>query len=140
MSSLAAFFKDAEMQVGDFYPNHYLLAVFPNLAAADRAKNSLQAAPARYEAISVSGEELVHFAGAHRVDDGFWGALMTELSRALETGAVYSDQDLAAARNGAGFVVVFCPDETVKKDVWELLKQAHPITARYYSPGGIEHL
>ena len=65
---------------------------------------------------------------------------MTDLSRALGTGAVYSDQDLAAARNGAGFVAVICPDETVKTEVWNLLKDAHPIAARYYAPGGIEHL
>jgi hypothetical protein len=64
---------------------------------------------------------------------------MTEFSRALGTGANYSDEDLTAARNGAGFVAVFCPNETVKIDAWNRLKPIHPIAARYYAPGGIEH-
>ena len=140
MSRLSVFFKDTDTQFGAFYPNHYLLAVFPNLADAESAKKGLHAGRIGHEVISASGDEVVQFAEAHRVNDGLWGALMTELSRALGTGAADTDEDLNAARNGAGFVAVYCPDDEAKTDVWRLLEPAHPIVARYYSSGGIEHL
>jgi hypothetical protein len=41
MSRLSTFFKDNDTEFGVFYPKHYLLAVFPNLAEADRAKVKL---------------------------------------------------------------------------------------------------
>ena len=41
MSRLCTFFKDAGTEFGVFYPKRYLLAVFPKLAAGDRAKEEL---------------------------------------------------------------------------------------------------
>jgi hypothetical protein len=141
MSRLSTFFKNADTQFGVFYPNHYLLAVFPNLAAADRAKAELNdAGRVDEDVISVSGEEVVHFAEDHLLKDGLWGSLMTELSRAFGTEAVYADEDLAAAKKGAAFVAVHCPTEKVKTEAWKFLELRHPLVARYYSIGGIEHL
>jgi hypothetical protein len=65
----SSFFRDADTQLGTFYPNHYLLVVFPDLAAADRAEKSLQEGSIGYETIAASGEEMVLFAKAHRVAD-----------------------------------------------------------------------
>jgi hypothetical protein len=42
MNRLSAFFKGRGTQLGLFYPEHYLLAVFPNLAQADRAQEKLR--------------------------------------------------------------------------------------------------
>lgn len=38
MNRLSAFFKGRDTHWGLFYPEHHLLAVFPNLAQADRAQ------------------------------------------------------------------------------------------------------
>jgi len=65
---------------------------------------------------------------------------MTELSRIFATEAVYADKDLAAARKGAAFLAVHCPDEENKNMAWKVLEPRHPLVARYYSLGGIEHL
>jgi hypothetical protein len=65
---------------------------------------------------------------------------MAELSRAIGAGADYSDQDLVAARNGAALVAVHCPTDEIKAAAWKLLEPTHPLAARYYSSGGIEHL
>jgi hypothetical protein len=141
MSRLATFFKDKDIEFGVFYPKHFILAAFENLADADRAKEELaRAGLVDKDVISVSGEEVVHFAEDHLIKDGLWGALMTELSRTFGTEALYADKDLAAAKKGAAFVAVHCPTETAKTEAWKALERAHPLVARYYSFDGIEHL
>ena len=141
MSRLSAFFKDADVEFGVFYPKHCLLALFDNLGEADRAKEGLpQAGRVHDDAISVSGEEVVRFAEDHLLQDGLWGVMMTELSRLIGTEALYADQDLAAAKKGAAFLAVHCPNDAVKTEVWKSLEPRHPLVARYYSFGGIEHL
>jgi hypothetical protein len=141
MSRLSSFFKDSDTRFGVFYPNHYLLAVFPNLTDADCAKQELnRAGCGDDDVISASGPEVVQFAEDHLLKDGLWGALMTELSRAFGAEATYADSDLAAAKEGAAFVAVHCPTDKVKTEAWKSLGARHPLVARYYSLGGIEHL
>ncbi|MCU1337588.1 MAG: hypothetical protein JWO19_3169 [Bryobacterales bacterium] len=141
MSRISTFFKGADVEFGVFYPKHCLLAVFENLAEADRAKEELAHAGFGGEnVISVSGEEVVRFAEDQLLKDGLWGVMMTELSRIFGTEAVYADQDLAAAKKGAAFLAVHCPTEEVKAQAWKSLEPRHPVVARYYSFGGIEHL
>jgi hypothetical protein len=141
MSQLSTFFKDKDVEFGVFYPKHCLLAVFENLADADGARKALtNAGFADNAVIAVAGEEVVHFAEDHVLKDGLWGVLMTELSKTFGTEALYADKDLAAARKGAAFVAVHCPNERVKTAAWKALDPRHPLVARYYSFGGIEHL
>jgi hypothetical protein len=141
MSRLYTFFKGADMEFGVFYPNHYLLAVFPTLADADLAKDELtHAGRGDEDVISVSGDEVVHFAEDHLLNDGLWGLLMTKLSRTFGTEARYADKDLVAAKNGAAFVAVHCPTDDVKMETWSFLEPRRPLVARYYTLGGIEHL
>jgi len=145
MSRLSAFFKDADTEFGVFYPKQYLLAIFPNLAEADLAKEQLSHAGRTDEdVISASGEEVVQFAEDHLVKDGLWGVLMREFSRRFGTEASYADDDLAAAKKGAAFVAVHCPTEKLKLEAWKVLEPRRPLVARYYSSGGvfdgIEHL
>jgi hypothetical protein len=140
-SRLSTFFKDADTEFGVFYPKHYLLAIFSNLADADSVREELNyAGRVDEDVISVSGEEVVHFAEDHLVQDGLWGVLMTELSRMFGTEALYAEKDLAAAKNGAAFVAVHCPTERIKTEAWKLLEPRRPLAARYYSLGAIEHL
>jgi hypothetical protein len=83
---------------------------------------------------------VVQYAEEYLVKHGLWGLLMTALSRAIGTEAVYADQDLAAAKAGAAFVAVYCPSDDAKVGAWKVLQPRHPLMARYYSAGGIEHL
>ena len=141
MSRLLTFFKDADTEFGVFYPIHYILAVFPNFADAEAARQAiLQGGRAEQDVISASGEEVVQFAQDHLLQDGLWGAMMTQLSRAIGTEATYADHDLAAAKEGAGFVAVHCPTEKLKTEAWKSLEPRHPLVARYYSLAGIEHM
>lgn len=141
MSRLSTFFHGADTQLGVFYPTHYLVAVFPSLADAEAAGRRLSDAgvPAE-DVISVSGQEAIGFAGEHFRADGLWGVLMTQLSRSIGAEAVYTDQDLAAAAKGAAFLGVYCPTTAARQRAWRCIEGQHPIAARYYAAGGIEHL
>ena len=141
MSRLSIFFKDKDIEFGVFYPKHCLLAAFETLGDADRAKQQLTRGGFKdKDAISVSGAEVAEFAEDHVLKDGLWGAMMTELSRTFGTEALYADRDLAAAKKGAAFLAVHCPTEQAKGSAWKLVEPTHPLVARYYSFGGIEHL
>jgi hypothetical protein len=138
---LSAFFKDNSTRLGVFYPTHHLLAVFQDLSLADTAKRELQKAGVLDEdIISASGEEAMSFATALAVEDGIWGLFMTRVSSAIGTEAAYSEEDFEAARKGAAFVAVHCPTEASKDNAWRSLELQHPIAARYYAFGNIEHL
>ncbi len=141
MSRLTTFFHDADTKLGIFYPKHYLLSAYSTFEDAEHARKDLKSAGLRDDdVISVPGEEVVRFAEEHLLKDGLWGVLMTELSRAIGTEAAYADKDLAAAKKGAAFVAVHCRTEDAKRAVWKVLEPTHPLTARYYSAAGIEHL
>jgi len=141
MSRLAKFFRDADSDTGVFYPKHYLVAVFANLAEAEAAKLHL-----RYfgrlddDLISAPGVEVVRLAAAHLLNNGLWGVLMTALSRTIGTEVAYADGDIEAAKAGAAFVAVRCLNERAKAKAWRALEPRHPLAARYYASGGIEHL
>lgn len=141
MSRLTKLFKEGDTELGVFYPNHYLLAVFRNFSDADRAKKDLtQSGRADDDVICASGNDVIHFAEDHRMEDGLLGLIMTAASRIFGTEAVYADKDLAAAHHGAAFLAVYCPTEKLKLEAWKTIEADHPLVARYYSSGGIEHL
>jgi hypothetical protein len=141
MSRLSTFFKDSDSEFGIFYPNHYLLSAFPNFDDAELAKKALAGSGRGAEdVISASGADVVQFAEEQLLKHGLWGVLMTQLSRAIGTEAVYADRDLAAAKKGVAFVAVHCATEDDKKKAWSILEPTHPLIARYYSGSGIEHL
>jgi hypothetical protein len=140
-SRLTTFFHGSDTQFGIFYPKHVLLAVFPNLPDACQARKTLLECGDGEDSIAVVGEEVVDFAEEYLWKEGLWGMLMTQLSRALDAEAVYSDKDLEMARNGAAFLAVHCPTEDAKTAAWKCLEPAHPVAARYYTgryrtPGG----
>ena len=139
MHRLSEFFRDEGAGgLGVFYPTNYIVAVYPTSAEAVRVRNELDTAtPA---SIAVTGDEMVEFATDQAAKVGLWGALMREVSRMIGTEEQYSEQDLREAHKGAAFVAAYCVDEQAKANLWDVLKGASPLAARYYGAGGIEHL
>jgi len=138
MSRLSVFFKDADTKLGIFYPNHYLVAVFRNMAAAGLAANKLRVAGfASDEVIATDGAEVLRLA---QEETGLGSVLMQSLSRFFATEQVYTDHDVEHARHGAGFLAVHCPTELTKAEAWRLIQPEDPVDARYYGSDGIDHL
>jgi hypothetical protein len=138
---LSRFFKGSATHFGLFYPRHYLIAVFPDLEAAAMAERRLfDFGFASEDVAAAPGEEVVCLAGELARNHGFWTLVMQELSRIFRTEEVYADQDLDLASRGAAFLMVYCPSEGRKTKAWQLIEPVHPLMARHYAFGGIEHL
>jgi len=138
MSLLTGFFKESDTQLGVFYPKHYVIAVFRDSRAAQRAMKDLwEAGFAQDEAIAVTGQEFVDLA---KEETGPGNFVMQALSRFFATEQKTHDSDLERAHHGAGFVAVHCPTEASKLSAWAVLQPAGPLAARYYAAAGIEHL
>src|SRR5579872_3259124 len=138
MSLLTGFFKESDTQLGVFYPKHYLIAVFRDSRAAQRAVKELWSTGfAPDEAIAVAGQEFVDLAAEETGPGNF---VMQALSRFFATEQKTHDADLKRAQHGAGFVAVHCPTEESMHHAWNILQPQSPLAARYYSAAGIEHL
>ena len=138
MSTLKGFFKESDTQLGVFYPKHYLIAVFRNLAAAHQAVAKLRLAGfADDEAIAVAGEDVLELT---KEETGPGNFLMQAVSRFFATEQVSHDSDLRLAKHGAAFVAVHCPLPKTKDEAWKVLEAAAPLAARHYASDGLEHL
>ena len=138
MSLFTNFFKESDTQLGVFYPNHYLIAVFRNLETAQHAVTNLRLAGfAEDEVIAGAGQDFIKLA---KEETGLGSFLMQALSRFFATEQMSHDSDLDLAQYGAAFVAVHCPAEEIKKKAWNVLQPEAPLAARYYSNIGIEHL
>jgi hypothetical protein len=141
MSRLATFFKGGDTHLGLFYPTHYLIAICPDSERARKGEQALRGAGfSEDEVIAVPGEDLRELVREEEVHGGLFGYLMKEFSRFLHTEAVYTDLDLKEARHGAAVLAVHCAGDAAKSSAWSRLQPIHPLAARYYSAGGIEHL
>jgi hypothetical protein len=141
MKDLMHYLPEADNPFGVFYPKQHLLAVYPGRASAQAAAAELAANGwSKDEMLLATGEEVLQYAEAHIEKGGFWGLLMAELSRLIGTEAAYAEDDLAAARAGAGFLLVHCSTPEAKEEAWRMLRPTAPDTARHYTAEGIETL
>ena len=124
MSLFTNFFKESDTQLGVFYPNHYLIAVFRSLETAQQAVKKLRLAGfAEDEVIAAAGQDFIALA---KEETGLGSFLMQALSRFFATEQMSHDSDLDLAQHGAAFVAVHCPHEKTKKEAWNILKRSLP--------------
>lgn len=141
MSKLADFFQGTETKFGIFYPQNYLVAVYPDYPSAETAEKKVRfSGVSTDEVIAVPGQDVVEWTEEHLVKKGLWGLLMKKLSEMFATEETYNHADLEHAKEGAGFLAVHCPTETSKQAVWKIIESPPPLAARHYSLGGVEHL
>jgi hypothetical protein len=138
MSVHASFFKESHTALGVFYPVHYIVAVFENLATAKRAERSLREASFHSDDVLVaSGQEFIDFENR---ETGVGGAIMQGLSRFFKTEQLSLDHSLALAEQSAAFLFVHCPNEKSKAKAWDLVHEQQPIMAHYYDRFSVDQL
>jgi hypothetical protein len=138
MSTLKEFFKESDTQLGVFYPNHYLIAVFRDFRPAQQALAKLRLAGfAEDEAIAVAGADVLELT---KEQAGPGSALMQAVSRFFATEQVAHESDVHLAEQGAAFVAVHCRVAESKDEAWKAIEGEGPLAARYYANDGIEHL
>jgi hypothetical protein len=140
-ADLFAFFKGAKTSMGVFYPWKYVIATFPSFEAAKAAGDALrQAGMGPDEVMAVAGEEMLRFFEQLRTETSLFGALMEGLSRVIATEAAFVEADIRRAREGAGFVAIYHPDEADTQRLRELLVPLGPVSMHWYRRGSIESL
>jgi hypothetical protein len=139
---LATFFKHRDTRLGVFYPTHYLVAIMPSFADAEKAEREIRWSGVfeDEDVLAVPAEDVILHADEHMKSDGLLGVLMRPLSRMIGTEAVYEDQDLKLIGNGAALLAVYCPTEKKRQEAWERVQPWNPLVARYYAISGLEHL
>lgn len=141
MTSAANFFKQSDTAFGVFYPNNYLIAIFPSYSAAERARQTLlESGYQDDETLTIRGDELIEISEEMHADAGFWSRLTAHLSRIVGTEELYLDDDLKHARSGAGFLAVYCPGEEEGRRVQKLVEPLGPVSMRRYSSLAIERM
>lgn len=140
-ADLFDFFKGAKTSLGVFYPWKYVIATFPSLERAKAAGDALrQAGMGADEFIVVRGEEMLKFFDQLRTETSLWGALMEGLSRVFATEAAFVEADIRRAREGAGFLAIYHPDEANTQRLRDLLTPLEPVSMHWYKLGSIQSL
>jgi hypothetical protein len=138
MSRLSEFFKETHTALGVFYPLHCLVAVFPDLAAAQQIARKLgDAGFAGDDVIAVEGTDFIEL---EKEETGLGNLLMQEISRDFGAEQISTDNNIELARRGAAFVVVHCPTDNTKKIAWDTIQPSAPLAAHYYSRVLVDHL
>ncbi len=121
VSILWNFFDVADSSFGVFYPNKFIVAMFPSFDSAKEAESALRGAGfAGDEALAVPAVEVLRFFEELRILAGLWGEVMNALSRAFGTEAVFAANDVEWARRGAAFLAIYDPLETESSRIREL--------------------
>ena len=140
-ADLFAFFKGAKTSMGVFYPWKYVIATFPSFEPAKAAGDALrQAGLGADELMAVPGEEMLKFFDQLRTETSLFGSLMEGLSRVFATEAAFVEADIRRAREGAGFLAIYHPDEADTQRLRELLTPLEPVSMHWYRRGCIESL
>jgi hypothetical protein len=140
-TELFTFFKGRKTSLGVFYPWRYIIATFHSFEAAENAAAALRKDGfGPDEVLAVPGEEMLKFFDELRAEKGLFGTMMEELSKIFATEAAFVEADARRAKEGAGFVAVYAPDETVTGHVRELAAPFDPVSMHLYKAGGIQSL
>lgn len=139
MSQIATFFHGSDTQWGIFYPKDYLVAVFPTFSDAAEGERQLRHAGfGGNEMLIVPGGDVVRYRQEHMQHDGLWAKFMSEISRIAGTEAIYADQDVELAAQGAAFLAIHAPGDEQRHAIWAVLEPLNVLAARHYSTEGIE--
>lgn len=135
-----AFFKEGDHSFGIFYPRHYIVAGYRNLADAEAAEAAFRSAGLPPEDVRAATGEFV--AGQLESRDGAnWLERMEQRLvefAGTETGYIREDADLA--RDGGAFLFVYAPDDARMNQARSVFAQHGPAYARRYLPVAIERI
>lgn len=136
-----ALFKGHDTRFGIFYPTNYIMAVFDSYEIAIRAEQIMLSA-------GYSDEEVDAMPGDYIIADIEKGTKNATLIRRVEqritrhfgSDANLWEDDLEWAKQGAGFLAVYCPTEHEAHRVLRLLSPENPKSMRRYERFVIEDL
>ena len=140
-SRLWDFFNGSDISFGVFYPGRHIVAIFPSFEAAKQAEAALRDAGFNeQEILAIPAEEMLQFLEEFRLRTGLWGVLMAVLSRIFGTEEVFVDDDIRRAREGAGFLAIYSPEDGESERIRQLFEPFGPVAIQRYMAWGIQRL
>ena len=135
-----AFFKEGDHSFGIFYPRHYIVAGYNNLAEAEAAEAAFRKAGVSNEDVRAASGEFV----IAQLESRHGASWLERMEQRLvefagtETGYLREDADLA--RDGGAFLFVYAPDDARLDQARRVFAQHGPAYARRYLPVAIERI
>lgn len=139
MHELAQFFKSPPTSLGVFYPKDYAIISFRSYAVAEEVAKALVAHGIAESSVRfISPKELLEF--LDDLDSTLTGMVMNAVSRMADTEAANALLNAQRAKEGAGFVAVYCATESEALGVLAFVRPWEPMSMDYYVRGGVEEL
>lgn len=140
MNSHWGFFKDGDTSLGTFYPRHYIIAGYRNIADAQAAEAAFRRAGTPSEEVRAATGEFVTGQLESRHGANWLERMEQRLVEfaGTETGYIREDADLA--RDGGAFLFVYAPDDARANQARRVFAQTHPAFARRYLDVAIERM
>ncbi|MDN5870781.1 MAG: hypothetical protein L0H73_08705 [Nitrococcus sp.] len=135
------FFKGSDTSFGIFYPADYLIAVLDSNEAAKKGKDILLSAGySEDEVAAVPNNYVISDIEKSKNDASFLTRIRQKFSLGMGTEGLYWEKDLEWAKEGAGFLAIYCPTHHEAKRVQRLLTHENPKNMRRYAAMAIEKL
>ena len=140
MDSHWGFFKDGDTSLGTFYPRHYIVAGYRNLADAEAAEAEFRKAGTPPEDVRAANGDFVTGQLESRHGSNWLERMEQRLVEfaGTETGYIREDADLA--RDGGAFLFVYAPDDARASQARRVFAQIGPAYARRYLDVAIERM
>jgi hypothetical protein len=122
-----------ETSFGVFYPKDYLLAVFTDPRAADRAAAALEVAGFLDDDVLVLGsDEVLGWHGRFTTDTGLVGRFKEFAAKHFPGTGAKLDDVIDHARVGHTFLLVYAPEPSHIERAATAIRPAHPALLRKY--------
>ncbi|MBS0431582.1 MAG: hypothetical protein JSS21_04150 [Proteobacteria bacterium] len=132
-------FKEGDRELGIFYPYHYIVAGYSNMAEAQAAEAACRKAGFADEDVrAVSGEFMMKLES--REEAGWLDRTKAKLAEFMGTEAAFLHEDAELARGGGAFLFIHAPDDSSVDRARRVFSMHGPRYARRYLEIAIEHI
>lgn len=135
-----AFFKEGDHSFGIFYPRHYIIAGYHNLADAEAAEAAFRKEGFAAEDVRAATGEFVIGQLEARHGASWLERMEQKLVEFAGTETGYLREDADLARDGGAFLFVYAPDDARLNQARRVFAQHGPAYARRYLPIAIERI
>ena len=134
------FFKTSETSMGVFYPLHYIIAGYDNLADAQAAEAAFRESGVADEDVRAASGEFVAAQLESRGDRNLMDKLNNELVKIFGTEKGDTTEDKQHAGDGGAFLFVYAPKDEDAANARKVFARNPPVFARRYLRIAIEQI
>ena len=139
MADHKQFFKEGDTSLGTFYPTHYIVAGYHNLADAKAAGAACEKEGFAADDVKVFDGKFVSGQMEDREDGANWlEKMQQQLVEFAGTEQGYVREDAELARSGGAFLFVYAPEDEAVDRARRVFAKIGPAYARRYLKIAIE--